>query len=174
MGLTGSVHPPAGATALLAVTDDGVARLGWGLVPVVLVGCALMLLVALLVNNVQRTFPASWWTTAAEEEGVGSFWTGGMRNASDAEAGVGAGARAGARAVGSADGGDKMGVAVGSDGAQPGSATGSVDSELGEQHVPDEQEFLLITMSRRGMSIPPTVHLTGEERLCLQEICRRL
>lgn len=60
MGLTGTVHPPGGATALLAVTDDGVAALGWRLVAMVAADCALMLAVALLLNNVRRRFPAFW------------------------------------------------------------------------------------------------------------------
>lgn len=62
MALTGTVHPPAGATALLAVVDEGVARLGWFLLPVVLFGCVLMQAVALLLNNIQRRFPVYWWT----------------------------------------------------------------------------------------------------------------
>ncbi|KAM0330789.1 hypothetical protein ACHAQA_003743 [Verticillium albo-atrum] len=62
MALTKTVHPPAGATALLAVVDDNVLDLGWFLIPVVMLGCALMLVTALLVNNVQRRFPMYWWT----------------------------------------------------------------------------------------------------------------
>ncbi|KAI0387158.1 HPP family-domain-containing protein [Hypomontagnella monticulosa] len=62
MALTGTVHPPAGATALLAVVDKGVARLGWFLLPVVFLGCVLMQAVALLLNNIQRRFPVYWWT----------------------------------------------------------------------------------------------------------------
>lgn len=62
MALTKTVHPPAGATALLAVVDANLARIGWLLLPVVLLGCALMLAVALLVNNLQRRFPMYWWT----------------------------------------------------------------------------------------------------------------
>ncbi|KAI1662752.1 HPP family protein [Daldinia decipiens] len=64
MALTGTVHPPAGATALLAVIDEGVAHLGWFLPPVVLLSCALMQCVALLLNNIQRRFPVYWWTPA--------------------------------------------------------------------------------------------------------------
>ncbi|KAI0881781.1 HPP family-domain-containing protein [Annulohypoxylon maeteangense] len=64
MALTGTVHPPAGATALLAVVDEGVAHLGWFLLPVVLLGCVLMQCVALLLNNIQRRFPVYWWTPA--------------------------------------------------------------------------------------------------------------
>ncbi|KAG5975234.1 hypothetical protein E4U58_001638 [Claviceps cyperi] len=62
MALTKTVHPPAGATALLAVVDVNLVRIGWFLLPVMLLGCALMLVVALLVNNIERRFPIYWWT----------------------------------------------------------------------------------------------------------------
>lgn len=65
MALTKTVHPPAGATALLAVIDEDVVHLGWFLVPVMLLGCGLMLVVALLINNIERTFPIYWWTPVA-------------------------------------------------------------------------------------------------------------
>lgn len=70
MALTGTVHPPAGATALIAVIDDGAVALGWLLVPMVMLGCGLMMAVALLVNNVQRRFPIYWWTP----EATGGWW----------------------------------------------------------------------------------------------------
>ena len=62
MAITKTVHPPAGATALLAVTNDQIVQMGWFLVPVMLLGCGLMLCVALLVNNIERRFPMYWWT----------------------------------------------------------------------------------------------------------------
>lgn len=62
MALTQTVHPPAGATALLAVVDDSLVAMGWFMIPVVLLGSVLMLAVALVVNNVQRRFPMYWWT----------------------------------------------------------------------------------------------------------------
>lgn len=70
MALTGTVHPPAGATALMAVVDHDVARLGWFLLLPLLLGCVLMLCVALLVNNVQRRFPYYWWSP----QETGGFW----------------------------------------------------------------------------------------------------
>ena len=70
MALTKTVHPPAGATALLAVVDDDAFELGWSLIPLMMLGCALMQTVALLVNNVLRRFPLYWWTP----EEVGSWW----------------------------------------------------------------------------------------------------
>ncbi|KAF6817773.1 hpp family protein [Colletotrichum sojae] len=62
MALTKTVHPPAGATALLAVVDDEVVRLGWFLIPIVMLGCVVMLVTALVINNIQRRFPQYWWT----------------------------------------------------------------------------------------------------------------
>lgn len=70
MALTGTTHPPAGATALLAVADENIAAMGWYLVPVAMLGCGLMLVVALLVNNIQRRYPVYWWTP----EEVGHMW----------------------------------------------------------------------------------------------------
>ncbi|KAI0166155.1 HPP family protein [Xylariaceae sp. FL1272] len=62
MGLTKTVHPPAGATALLAVVDDEAVALGWKLIPLVLLGCTIMLSVALVLNNGFGRFPVYWWT----------------------------------------------------------------------------------------------------------------
>ncbi|KAF2993368.1 hypothetical protein E8E14_000508 [Neopestalotiopsis sp. 37M] len=71
MALTGTVHPPAGATALLAVVDSNVAGMGWFLLPVILLGCVLMQIVALLLNNIQRRFPLYWWSPGE----VGYGWS---------------------------------------------------------------------------------------------------
>ncbi|RSL85826.1 hypothetical protein CEP52_016022 [Fusarium oligoseptatum] len=62
MALTKTIHPPAGATALLAVVDDRLLALGWFFIPVVLFNCTIMFAVALLINNIQRTYPSYWWT----------------------------------------------------------------------------------------------------------------
>lgn len=70
MALTGTMHPPAGATALLGVTADEVSRIGWLLVPMVVLSAGVMFVVAFIVNNIQRRFPVYWWTP----EEVGSFW----------------------------------------------------------------------------------------------------
>ncbi|KAK0671351.1 HPP family-domain-containing protein [Cercophora samala] len=70
MALTGTVHPPAGATALMAVVDENVSGLGWYMLAPVSLGCALMLVVALLVNNIQRRFPFYWWSPSE----TGLFW----------------------------------------------------------------------------------------------------
>lgn len=60
--MTNTVHPPGGATALLAIIDQPVLAMGWKFVPLILLGTVLMFLVALLVNNIQRMFPVFWWT----------------------------------------------------------------------------------------------------------------
>ena len=65
MLMTGTLHPPGGATALIAVTGgEGIRQLGYwyALVPC-LTGACLMLLVALIVNNIphSRRYPLYWW-----------------------------------------------------------------------------------------------------------------
>jgi CBS-domain-containing membrane protein len=64
MHLTKTLHPPGGATALIAVIGgDSIHRLGYLYVvmPVAL-GAAVMLLVALVVNNIPKTrrYPEFW------------------------------------------------------------------------------------------------------------------
>lgn len=63
MVLTGTVHPPAGATALLAVTNAQTVGLGWFLFPVMILGITLMQSAALVINNIQRRYPMYWWTS---------------------------------------------------------------------------------------------------------------
>jgi hypothetical protein len=65
MGVSKTVHPPAGATALLAATAPDITALGWNLLPLDLLGSAALLVVACVVNNVQRQFPLYWWTEHA-------------------------------------------------------------------------------------------------------------
>lgn len=62
MGLTKTVHPPAGATALLCSTTPAIEELGWFLIPLILIGSILLVAVGCVLNNVQRTFPVFWWT----------------------------------------------------------------------------------------------------------------
>lgn len=64
MGLTKTVHPPAGATALLAATDPMISQLGWFLLPLVLLSSVMTLAASLMLNNIQRQFPIFWWTAA--------------------------------------------------------------------------------------------------------------
>ncbi|KAE8452183.1 hypothetical protein EG329_001650 [Mollisiaceae sp. DMI_Dod_QoI] len=62
MGITKTIHPPAGATALLAATSADITDLGWFLIPLIALGSSLMLAVACITNNIQREFPMYWWT----------------------------------------------------------------------------------------------------------------
>jgi CBS-domain-containing membrane protein len=47
MGLTKTIHPPAGATALLCSTELAIVALGWLFLPVIILGTILILAVAL-------------------------------------------------------------------------------------------------------------------------------
>ncbi|EXJ56430.1 hypothetical protein A1O7_06773 [Cladophialophora yegresii CBS 114405] len=63
MSFSKTIHPPAGATALLAATNLEIQYLGWWLLPLVLLASMLMLASALVVNNgMGRRFPVYWWT----------------------------------------------------------------------------------------------------------------
>ncbi|PMD40081.1 HPP family protein-like protein [Hyaloscypha variabilis F] len=64
MGFTNTIHPPAGATALLAATTPEITELGWFLVPLILLGSILLVAVGCVTNNIQRQFPMYWWTPA--------------------------------------------------------------------------------------------------------------
>lgn len=64
MSITNSVHPPGGATAILAASDKTILALGWMFPPIILLGTVLMLGIACLFNNTLRRFPTFWWTSA--------------------------------------------------------------------------------------------------------------
>ncbi|KAI1314582.1 hypothetical protein EDD11_001965 [Mortierella claussenii] len=57
------IHPPASATALIAVTGGAtIYDLGyWYVVCPIALGVALMMIIAMLVNNVSRKYPTHWW-----------------------------------------------------------------------------------------------------------------
>lgn len=63
MQLTHTVHPPASATALIAVSGgQTIYDLGyWYTLCPVALGIALMMVVAMVVNNVARKYPTHWW-----------------------------------------------------------------------------------------------------------------
>ncbi|KDO23812.1 hypothetical protein SPRG_11243 [Saprolegnia parasitica CBS 223.65] len=62
MQLTDTMHPPAGATALLAViSPPAVRNLGYFyVISPILVGSCLLVAVSVLVNNLQRQYPRYW------------------------------------------------------------------------------------------------------------------
>lgn len=64
MSLTNTVHPPGGATAILACIQSDVLAMGWMYVPIILLASVLMCTVACLFNNTLRWYPTYWWTSA--------------------------------------------------------------------------------------------------------------
>lgn len=66
MHLTRTLHPPGGATALIAIIGgEKIHSLGyWYIISPVLVGALIMLLIALLINNIstnpKRHYPVYW------------------------------------------------------------------------------------------------------------------
>jgi CBS-domain-containing membrane protein len=60
MQMTKTTHPPAGATALLAAVNLDVYALSWYYLPVVLLSSTIVLVTALLINNIQRRYPTFW------------------------------------------------------------------------------------------------------------------
>ena len=60
MQATTTTHPPAGATALLPCVDLAVHGIGWYYLPVVLLSSLIVLVTALLFNNIQRQYPKFW------------------------------------------------------------------------------------------------------------------
>jgi hypothetical protein len=147
MALTGTVHPPAGATALLAVVDENVALLGWYLLPVMLLGCVLMQSVALVVNNIQRRFPVYWW---APDE-VGQRW-GGREKQPSVEEGANA-----------SDGNSYTGAKL--------QQSTSSHLEEGREGVAGDQWLVI---SKDQIVIPEGMYLAPEELSLLESLRERL
>lgn len=61
MRLTNTIHPPGGATAIIAATTPAAMQLGWLFVPLILLGTAVMIGVGCVTNNVGRQWPLFWW-----------------------------------------------------------------------------------------------------------------
>ncbi|GAB7362143.1 hypothetical protein MBLNU230_g2169t1 [Neophaeotheca triangularis] len=80
MSATGTVHPPGGATALLACTSAEIRELDWMFIPLILLGSIFMLIIALMVNNIARQYPVYWWSP----QEVGQKWR--RRKVADEEA----------------------------------------------------------------------------------------
>jgi CBS-domain-containing membrane protein len=64
MQITKTTHPPAGATALLAAVSPEIYSMGWYYLPVVLLSSTLVLISALLIDNIQRRYPVYWFEPA--------------------------------------------------------------------------------------------------------------
>lgn len=65
MAVTKNTHPPAGATAMFAVSQPSITALGWYYVPVIMLWATAAIAIGLVVNNIQRQYP-SFWVTAKE------------------------------------------------------------------------------------------------------------
>ncbi|KAK0647109.1 HPP family-domain-containing protein [Cercophora newfieldiana] len=154
MGLTGTVHPPAGATALMAVLDDSVANLGWFLLAPVMLGCGLMLAMALLVNNIQRRFPYYWWSP----EEMGTRWKKTTAKEEEKQKGT----------EGAASSEDTISVR--------GDRTSSGDVEEAPEPQPTVEftdgDKLVVTKGH--VQIPSSMYLTFEEKLVLETLSQRL
>jgi hypothetical protein len=64
MTVTKTIHPPSGATAMIAATQADITALGWYYIPVVMLSATLAIAVGLITNNVQRRYPVFWATSA--------------------------------------------------------------------------------------------------------------
>ncbi len=60
--VTYSVHPPAGATAYVAIQTGGLGVGYWYILNPVLIGAFILVLVAVIVNKYgKRDYPVHWW-----------------------------------------------------------------------------------------------------------------
>lgn len=176
MGLTKTVHPPAGATALLAVVDANLARLGWFLIPVMMLGCTLMLAVALLINNLERQFPLYWWTsqTLAPSRAPSPRWRSGEEVAKpDAVDEDNVSVRPGFSAhcsdvrAGDVEAGEPVSQEY------PPAFAAALDATAGA--AGNQQQATGEVVVRRGqIVVPQHMQLTQEERQVLDEIGSRL
>jgi len=60
MAMTKTIHPPSGATAMIAATQADITALGWYYIPVVMLSATLAIGVGLITNNIQRRYPVFW------------------------------------------------------------------------------------------------------------------
>lgn len=62
MLMTGTAHPPAGATGLNAAVQSEVVSLSWRYLPTIIASSLIMLGWALFINNLgRRRYPLHWW-----------------------------------------------------------------------------------------------------------------
>ncbi|UKZ66345.1 uncharacterized protein TrAtP1_007520 [Trichoderma atroviride] len=144
--------PPAGATALLAVVDPTLIQVGWFLIPVMLLGCALMLGAALLINNLERRFPVYWWSPEDLRQPNSLF----RRRHSK-----------------------KKAPEAAADEAKPEEASERYVSDLEaatdkETEREDAQHAADIIIKPGQVIVPEHVYLTQEEQQYLETLCKRL
>lgn len=156
MALTGTVHPPAGATALIAVADDHIYNIGWYLIPAVLLGSVLMQCIALIINNIQRRYPTYWWSP----EEVGQFYTCFKTNKTRADKLQSTEASSKEESLSGPI------PAVANDAA----TVGKTDPEAGLAGAENPQ----ITITKDAIIIPYTLNLKPDEHLLLETLRKRL
>lgn len=60
MDVTGTTHPPAGATAILPVVQPEIRALGWGVLWIVALSSTLLVAVGCLGGNLLARYPVFW------------------------------------------------------------------------------------------------------------------
>lgn len=71
--ITRTIHPPGGATAVLAATSPPIVHLGWRYIPVVMLTCAIMLVWAYIWINLGRRSWPTWWFFPPEDVRKATF-----------------------------------------------------------------------------------------------------
>ncbi|KAI9256470.1 HPP family protein [Phascolomyces articulosus] len=64
MQLTKTTHPPSGATALLPLAQVDIGNLGWLYIGIMMLSSVILLVLALLIDNIERRYPVYWWSAA--------------------------------------------------------------------------------------------------------------
>lgn len=167
MALTKTVHPPAGATALLAVVDGGLIKIGWFLIPVVMLGCGLMLAVALLINNIERRFPIYWWTPEDLRQVRPMFLR--RQSSSKTEAGTATGAAASSnRAV------QPSGEEETKEDRDDTDIEANNNEVLAEEAREDARHAGQVIIKPGQVIVPEHMFLTQEEKQLLETLSKRL
>ncbi|KAI5927926.1 HPP-domain-containing protein [Camillea tinctor] len=73
MQFTKTIHPPAGATALLPVLDATINQLDWYFLAVVLLSSTMIVAIAMFTNNIQRRYPLFWWSPPSPKKGLSNI-----------------------------------------------------------------------------------------------------
>lgn len=176
----------------MAVLDDQVQALGWFLIAPVMLGCAIMLVCALLVNNLQRRFPMYWWSP----EKTGGVWSGPPgKDGSGEEVTMETEEKGGEKGLGGKAGSSsesRLGRGARSDEtlregdvdieAQSGTLSESGDDNDNEGRRKKKEDGdgdgdergPRVVISRGGVEIPEGLSLRPEEVSFLETICERL
>lgn len=178
----------------MAVLDDKVQGLGWFLMAPVMLGCVIMLVCALLVNNIRRRFPFYWWSP----EKTGGFWSGKKGEGQ----GEGVSEKEGEKGVGKAGSSSESGGGLergarSDERLREGDGEGDVDieaqsggtlTESGDDDDDDDGEDsegrirkkkkqdggLRVVIMRGGVEIPEGLNLRPEEIRFLETLAERL